>query len=211
MNYQLISDLIDKVAEFHQQSNSNSLEDFRHWLNEQAYQKDNPTVLLDETNQKVYNLENEIAKQVILLNRFSKQMIRRGLADFPDLLNEEFTYLYRLMAYDSLSKMELVAKNGHEKQTGMMMIKRLVHSGLLEEFADPQDKRATRLRVTPEGKKLFNESIQEVTHTARVLSATLSISEKKQLLTLLKKMNDFHFMVYHHHKKSSIREIGELI
>ena len=40
------------------------------------------------------------------MGRFSKQMIRKGLSDFPTLANEEFTYLYRLKDEPSLTKMQ---------------------------------------------------------------------------------------------------------
>lgn len=211
MKYKLIKDLVDRVEEFHKENKSDSLDDFRYWLNEQAYKKDSPTKLFSQEKKQVYDLENEISKQIILLSRFSKQMIRKGLTLFPELMNEEFTYLYRLMSYPSLTKMELVSKNGHEKQTGIMIIKRLVSSSLIEEFSDEQDKRITRLKITDKGKQMFTNSVQDVTTTAKVLSAKLSKTEKNQLLALLKKLNDFHFMVYNHHKKSSIEEISELV
>jgi hypothetical protein len=42
------------------------------------------------------------------------------------LANEEFTYLYRLMDEETLTKMQLVERNAHEKQTGIEIIKRMV-------------------------------------------------------------------------------------
>ncbi|WP_258931879.1 MarR family transcriptional regulator [Flavobacterium oreochromis] len=82
-------------------------------------------------------------------------MIRRGLKDFPQLANEEFTYLYRIIDESSLTKMQLIERNAHEKQTGIEIIKRLVKNDLLEEFPDDHDKRITRLRITQKGEKLF--------------------------------------------------------
>lgn len=211
MNYLLLKEIIDELEEFDQKKGSSSLEDFRFWLNEKAYQKTNPTELFKKEHQKVFDLENEIAKQVILLGRFSKQMIRRGLKDFPQLANEEFTYLYRLMDENSLTKMQLVERNAHEKQTGMEIIKRLVKNKLVEEFPDDNDKRITRVKITDFGKKIFSKSVQDVTVTSRILSAKLDEDEKNDLLSLLKKLNEFHFNVYHEHKNSDIQEINDLI
>lgn len=211
MNYLLLKEIIDELEEFDQKKGSSSLEDFRFWLNEKAYQKTNPTELFKKEHQKVFDLENEIAKQVILLGRFSKQMIRRGLKDFPQLANEEFTYLYRLMDENSLTKMQLVERNAHEKQTGMEIIKRLVKNKLVEEFPDDNDKRITRVKITDFGKKIFSKSVQDVTVTSRILSAKLDENEKNDLLSLLKKLNEFHFNVYHEHKNSDIQEINDLI
>ena len=214
MNTDFLIQLLLKVKEFEQETqnkNTDSIDDFRLWLNEKSYQNTNPTALFKKENKIVFDTENEIAKQVILLARFSKQMIRRGLKDFPQLSNEEFTYLYRIIDENSLTKMQLIERNGHEKQTGIEIIKRLVKNGLLEEFQDEKDKRITRLNSTLKGKTIFEESIAEVTKISRVLSAKLDEKEKKELLTILKKLNEFHFNVYHNHKESTIDTINGLI
>lgn len=211
MDYQLLKELIENLETFEAQFNSGNLEDFRIWLNEQAYRKDSPKELFEKFNKEVYNLENEICKQVILLSRFSRQMIRRGLEDFPALANEEFTYIYRLMDYGTLSKMELIEKNGHEKQTGMEIIRRLVKNGYLHETEDPNDKRKIRISVSELGRQIFDNSVLPTTEIARVLSGKLETAEKMTLLEILKKLNDFHFVVYHKYRQADITEINKLI
>ena len=211
MNYLLLKEVIENLEQFDQEKNSSSIEDFRIWMNEKAYQNVNPTELFKKENQKVFDLENEIAKQVILLGRFTKQMIRRGLKEFPQLANEEFTYLYRLMDEETLTKMQLVERNAHEKQTGMEIIKRLVKNKLVEEFPDENDKRTTRLKLTELGKDTFLESIKDVTTTSRVLSAKLEDKEKENLLAILRKLNEFHFHIYQEYKTAEIDEINSLI
>lgn len=188
-----------------------SLEDFRVLLNEKAYIKDNPTTLFQKNEKQGCHLENEIAKQVILLGRFSKQVIRKGLAKFPQLANEEFTYLYRLMDEESLTKMQLVEKNAHEKQTGIEIIKRLIKNGLIEEFPDSHDKRTKRVKISALGKHIFNHSIDDVNRISRVLSAKLDDDKKKMLLSTLRELNEFHFTVYSEYKNANIHEINELL
>lgn len=205
---------MQEVWEFEQSDfykNASDMEDFRMWLNEKSYQKTTPKFISDKEKQQVFDLENEIAKQVILLGRFTKQMIRRGLKDFPQLANEEFTYLYRLMDEETLTKMQLVERNAHEKQTGIEIIKRMVKNNLVEEFPDENDKRTTRLKLTDFGKKMFLESINDVTVTSRVLSAKLEEEEKENLLKLLRKLNEFHFHIYQEYKTAEIDEINSLI
>lgn len=194
-------------------SNKNecTLEQFRIWLNQKAYQKESPSQLYQKHRHEVFELENDICKQIMLLGRFSKQMIRKGLNDFPMLSGEDFTYLYRLMNFDSLSKTQLIEKNAHEKQTGMEIIKRLLKNGLMTEFQDDNDKRSKRLKVTELGKEVFKNSVQDVNITSKILTAKLDIDEKKQLLELLKKLNEFHFTVYQEFKDASLQEIHALI
>lgn len=211
MDFTLLKDLIKEVELFASESNSTSLEDFRLYLNKKAYEKENPKHIFEKYQIPVNDLENEICKQILLLNRFSKQMIRKGLAQYPQLANEQFTYLYRLIDYDSLTKMQLVEKNGHEKQTGIEIIKRLIKNGLIEEFDDPSDKRTKRVKVTKNGIDIFKSSSKDVTEIAKILSADLSEHEKQILLKSLKKLNEFHFTVYHEYKDASVEEIQKLI
>lgn len=211
MDLSLLKNLILEIEQFSAGNSSNSVDDFRIWLNNKAYEKENPTRLFEKYQIDVNDLENEICKQMLLLNRFAKQMIRKGLTNYPELANEEFTYLYRLMDYESLTKMQLVEKNGHEKQTGFEIIKRLIKNGLIEEFDDTQDKRSKRVKVTKHGKNIFRSSSQDVTAIAQILSADLTHKEKEVLLKSLRKLNEFHFTVYHEHKDSSVEEITNLI
>lgn len=211
MDLQLIKELINEVEEFSKENHSNSLEDFRHWLNNKTYERENPQNIFEKNDIEVFDLENEICKQILLLSRFAKQMIRKGLSHYPQLANEEFTYLYRLMDYESLTKMQLVEKNGHEKQTGIEIIKRLLKHDLLEEFEDAHDKRTKRVKITKLGIELFKKSSQDVTLIAKILSADLSLEEKNTLLSSLKKLNNFHYTVYHQHKDSNITTIGKLL
>lgn len=210
MDFTLLKNMISELEIFSNESNSNSMEDFRIWLNKKAYEKENPRHLFEKHDLQVNDLENEICKQILLLNRFAKQMIRKGLANFPQLANEEFTYLYRLADNDSLTKMKLVEKNGHEKQTGIEIIKRLIKNGLVEEYDDAQDKRTKRVKITETGMELFKNSTQEVTTVAKILSADLTDEEKATLLISLKKLNDFHFTIYHEHKDRNITDIVKL-
>ena len=214
MNTNFFINLLLEVQEFENSGsskNSSTIEDFRNFLNNKYYRSQSPRFISESEQKKVNDLENEIAKQVILLSRFTKQMIRRGLQDFPELYNEEFTYLYRIMDEPMLTKMQLVEKNAHEKQTGMEIIRRLVKNKLLEEISDSKDKRVTRLKISELGKQYFHQSVEAVSITSRVLSAKLDSDEKNNLLNTLKKLNEFHFNIYHQYKDSDITEINNLI
>ncbi|MXV37819.1 winged helix DNA-binding protein [Flavobacteriaceae bacterium Ap0902] len=212
MNYDLLHSIINSLEAFEEDSTGNvDLDDYRRWLNEKAYLKESPKKLAKKFNLEVNELENEICKQVILLSRYAKSTIKKGLEDYPELVNEDFTYLYRLMDYDSLTKMQLIDKNGQEKQTGLEIIKRLIKHGLIDEFQDPDDGRSRRLTVTKKGKKVFKESMKEVTLTSKVLGGNLTVKEKETLLNLLIKLNHFHEVVYTKHKDSTIQEIENLL
>ena len=213
MELNLIIDILTELDNY-QKANPNAnagLDDFRLYLNQKAYENENPRNLTAKFDLDVNDLENEIAKQVIMLGRYSKQLIRKSLENHPDLVNEDFTYLFRMMDYDSLTKMQLIEKNAHEKQTGIEIIKRLVKNGLLAESPDENDKRSTRIAVTPKGKKVFLESMQDITVVSKIMCGQLDTKEKEALLSSLKKLNTFHHTVYSNFKNENTSEILKLI
>ena len=118
------------------------------------------------------------------------------MENHQDLVNEDFTYLFRLMDYPSLTKMQLIEKNAHEKQSGIEIIKRLVRNGLFVESPDKDDKRSTRISVTEKGKKVFQESMKDITVVSKIMCGRLNDSEKENLLKSLKKLNTFHHTIY---------------
>ena len=214
MNTDFFIDLLHQVKEFENSEAykpHSNVEDFRLWLNDKKYRKESPTKLFKNEQHQVSFTENEICKQVLLLGRYSRQLIRKGLNDFPELANEEFTYLYRLKDEPNLTKIQLIERNGHEKQTGIQIIKRLLDDGLIQETVDENDKRAKRLTLTKKGEEAFHESVEKVNTTSKILSANLKNDEKTKLLELLKKVNDFHYTLYTEYKNSEIKELLHLI
>lgn len=213
MELPLIIDILTELDTFQKQypNSQKSLDDFRLYLNQKAYEQENPKNLTEKFDLEVYDLENEIAKQVILLGRYSKHLIKKSLENQPDLVNEDFTYLFRMMDYDSLTKMQLIEKNAHEKQTGIEIIKRLVKNGLFVESPDQNDKRSTRISVTKKGKKVFLESMQDITVVSKIMCGRLNAKEKEALLGSLKKLNIFHHTVYSNFRNENTAEILKLI
>ncbi|WP_294199363.1 MarR family winged helix-turn-helix transcriptional regulator [uncultured Chryseobacterium sp.] len=210
MNTDFFINLLHQVKDFENSEACkphSTLEDFRLWLNDKKYREESPTKLFRNERHDVFFTENEICKQVLLLGRYSKQAIRRGLKDFPELANEEFTYLYRLKDEPNLTKMQLIERNGHEKQTGTQIIKRLLESGMMSEKNDEKDKRSKRLNLTAKGEKAFHQSVDRVNITSKFLSGQLDNKEKETLLGLLKKLNEFHGHFYREDKTSDLETL----
>lgn len=213
MELNLIIDILSELETFQksQPSSQTTLEDFRLYLNEKAYEKETPRNLTEKFDLQVFDLENEIAKQVIMLGRYSKHLIKKSLEKHTDLVNEDFTYLFRLMDYPSLTKMQLIEKNAHEKQTGIEIIKRLVRNGLLVESPDLEDKRSTRISVTEKGKKVFADSMGDITMVSKIMCGKLDSEEKVNLLESLKKLNTFHHTIYTNMRNEEPKKILKLV
>ncbi len=213
MELNLIVDILTELDTFKklQPSSQTSLEDFRLYLNEKAYEKETPRNLTEKFDLEVFDLENEIAKQVIMLGRYSKHLIKKSLENHPDLVNEDFTYLFRLMDYPSLTKMQLIEKNAHEKQSGIEIIKRLVKNGLFVESPDKNDKRSTRISVTEKGKSVFSESMKDITMVSKIMCGQLNDEEKENLLHSLKKLNTFHHTIYTNLRNEQPKKILKML
>ena len=203
-------DLLHQVKEFEHSDAckpNSTVDDFRVWMNDKKYIDESPTKLFKNENHQVSFTENEICKQILLLSRYSKLLIRKGLDEFPELANEEFTYLYRLKDEPFLNKIQLIEKNGHEKQTGTQIIKRLLEAKFLEEKNDEEDKRSKRLNLTKKGEEIFHASVSTVNQISKLLSLKLNDDEKKEFLKTLKKLNEFHSHIYADYKNIDIEMI----
>lgn len=213
MELNLIIDILTELDSFQKSrpASQTSLEDFRLYLNEKAYDQETPRNLTEKFDLNVFDLENEIAKQVIMLGRYSKHLIKKSLENHPDLVNEDFTYLFRLMDYPSLTKMQLIEKNAHEKQSGIEIIKRLVRNGLFVESPDKNDKRSTRISVTEKGKKVFEESMKDITVVSKIMCGKLNDNEKENLLSSLKKLNTFHHTIYTNLRNEEPSELLKIV
>ncbi|WP_343658892.1 MarR family transcriptional regulator [Chryseobacterium sp.] len=213
MQTDFIIELLHQVKEFENSDAckpNSTVDDFRVWMNDKKYSDESPTKLFKNEKHQVSFTENEICKQVLLLGRYSKLLIRKGLGDFPELANEEFTYLYRLKDEPFLTKIQLIEKNGHEKQTGTQIIKRLLEAGFLEEENDLDDKRSKRLNLTKKGEEIFHASVSDVNLTSKILSGKLDKDEKNELLRILKKLNEFHSHIYAYYKSADINMIVKI-
>ena len=210
MNFELLTNIIEAFKQYQLSENSsdkNSLSDFAKWINDKEEVNSEVELVLPTAHLNNYELEVEISTMVISLNRYSRLLIKKGLIGFPELVSEDFTYLYTLMDVESMTKIKLIEKNVHEKPTGLEVIKRLLKHGLVGEKNDENDKRSKQVFLTDKGRALFFATIEQMNKIALVVSGDLSKNEKKQLHRLLKKLAHFHNPIYLSNKEVSIDEL----
>lgn len=213
MNYEILHEIISELEQFERNKSDSqiSLDSFRRWLNERFYHQESPLNLMEKVEvDSPLGLNYEIVKQMLLLSRYSRIIIRKGMEIYPELVNEDFTYLYRLLDYESLTKIQLIEKNAHEKQSGLEVIKRLIKHELVDEFPDPNDGRSKRISVTKKGRELFKNTTQEVNLISQIITARLTSEEKESLFNIIKKMNVFQHHVYLRHRDDDISMIKNL-
>jgi hypothetical protein len=210
MDFDLLTNIIEAYKAYQLSAGSDkksSITDFIAWVNEQSYLKDEPINAVPTANIGKYEIEAEIGKMVICLHRYSRLLIKKGLMNFPELVSEDFTYLYTLMEVESMTKIQLIEKNVHEKPTGLEVIKRLLKHGLVGERDDEMDKRSKRVFLTDKGKALFFATIEQMNKVSLIVTGNLTMEEKNQLHTLLRKLEDFHHPIFLSNKPISIDQL----
>ena len=96
--------------------------------------------------------------------------------------------LARLNEPGGVSQRRLMDELGLTSGTISVRMDRLVEQGLVERQADPDDKRNTRITLTPRGRALFERAVPvHLDNEARLL-ASLSEPERELLATLLRKL-----------------------
>ncbi|MCE2961851.1 MAG: MarR family winged helix-turn-helix transcriptional regulator [Chitinophagales bacterium] len=174
------------------------LTDFAYWiLNSENHKQKSSRSRSTESNSLSDNeVEEEISRLLILMYRHAKIHIKGYLSEFPEIVQEDFTYLYALKRAGSLTKTQLIEVNVHEKTSGLEIIRRLINNGLIEESIDDHDRRSKRLVLTKKGETMFY-SIKAVTRKiAKLVTGKLSLKEKGILHTMLVKLDLFHQPLY---------------
>ena len=113
MDFKLLTDIIEAYRNYQLSigPNQNSrITDFTAWVNQEAFKKDKTKKIPSKKIADQYQLEVEISTLVICLNRYSRLLIKKGLINFPQLVSEDFTYLYNLMDVESMTKIQLIEK-----------------------------------------------------------------------------------------------------
>jgi MarR family transcriptional regulator, lower aerobic nicotinate degradation pathway regulator len=199
MNYGLLHEIISEFENFQndsKESKNKSMHDFASFI--QVKESLNSTIEnIPVSNKSTQtDLEVGISRLLVHLYRYAKIHIRNAMTDFPELVSEDFTYLYTLYRYGCMTKTQLIVRNIHEKPTGLEVIKRLLNHKLITEAIDKSDKRSKLLTITKKGIKAYENTKDITTNVAKVVSGNLSTIEKQTLFQLLKKLDHYHNPIF---------------
>ncbi|MBM3401758.1 MAG: winged helix DNA-binding protein [Bacteroidetes bacterium] len=205
-SYKVLQQVIDLLEEFEQECGDKrlSLSDFSGFLINHLEQKNISVAMQDlrfgtkETNKQelAYQIDNAIGRFLVYLSRYSKSYIKKTLEGTPLQSSEDFTALAILFTHESLTKTELINRNIQEKTSGTEVIRRLISSGLVQEWDDQGDKRSKRISITESGQVLINQLFDEMNYVGKMLSGNLNYGEKLKLHYLLQKLEIFHAQLH---------------
>ena len=181
MEFKLLKNIIELIEEYQATNTSEKAEDFTIWLNNKLFsvKKSDPHSTHDELL---------IAFKIMLLNKELKKQTKNVLSKSNVSSIDEYSFLLHLDYQESFRKMELVELHNLEAPTGIEIIKRLLKNGLIEEFADEEDKRAKRIKITKKGVSELESLKPEIDLIFVKLTKSLNLNEKIQVSGLLDKL-----------------------
>jgi DNA-binding MarR family transcriptional regulator len=202
-SFEIIQKLVGWVDQFTQDQDKKeiSIEDFLVWLNSRVF-SDNHTHI-DHHDKDQVNME--LSFLLIMQNRHFKSYAKKALVDSALSSPDTFSFLYHLSLVDSYRKMELIRMHMLEAPSGIEVLKRLLAKGLIEEFDDPDDKRAKRIKISIKGKEELEASLPAMQQVFKQMTAEMSLSEKLHFISALRDINDYHVL---HAKTFDIEKKG---
>lgn len=104
------------------------------------------------------------------------------------LQRPEYVVLYALYLRDGIAAKDVCASAGFPKNTISRAIQKLLRRRLIRRALDPRDKRSYGLRLTPEGRRILDESVPPMVAHERRMLASLSRDEQQVLSKILAKL-----------------------
>jgi len=124
----------------------------------------------------------------VLTNRVSSAIARHYSERF-DLGVPEWRVMAVLGGAPGLSAREVAAKTAMDKVQVSRAVASLIEARRVQSEPDAQDRRVTRLSLTPRGRAIYEEIVPLALHLEAVLLSALSAEEKAQLDRLLEKLS----------------------
>lgn len=200
MNKKNLISLIELYDEFENKEQSEDLEKFALWLTQKTKEKNEK----DEVS-----INRMISYLINRLTRYARFYTKKSLEGMEINTIDEFYFLNEIMKRKTPSKNEVYSATITELTTGAQIMKRLITLGLVEEFSDDEDKRVKRVKLTEKGIAIRYEIFGKIQEDARLKLGNIDIEQKKQLLDILEKLEDFHLNIYENAHDKSIKEILE--
>jgi DNA-binding MarR family transcriptional regulator len=174
--------LVARWAAFEEQYPEGSLEDFfRYSLAEKVKPKQgtgSPGKLIPDLNGRLVILLRRIGKFHIAYSNIALE--GTGIDQM-----EEFGILVTIFNMGNPIKSEAIYNNIMELSSGSNMLIRMKKRGLVREYDDKDDKRQTRLELTPKGKKVVLQAKDRVMKMAGMMVHVLSDEDKELCIQLL--------------------------
>ncbi|MFB6341388.1 MarR family winged helix-turn-helix transcriptional regulator [Saccharicrinis sp. FJH62] len=186
----IVTELVEQLKRFESEKGQEpkDIKEFTVWLNQVVFE--HHTSL--ESGKEETEIDMELTFLLIMQSKHYKTYCKEALVETEINSPDEYSFLYHLSLVDSFRKMELIHIHLLEAPSGIEVIKRLLKKDFIEEFDDPDDKRAKRVRITEKGKQETKRLTPNMKKVYSKMTAEMSFKEKTQVITFLRELNDYH-------------------
>ncbi|NRB61009.1 MAG: winged helix DNA-binding protein [Winogradskyella sp.] len=189
----LIKLLVDEAIKYKLEVNSDiSLESYMEFLRNKDHKQEYRKILKLQEEE----INQEIIVHLARLNRYANLYLKDALKQTGFSTDMEFPFTAIIHQYGPLSKMELIRKMVYEKSSGMQIINRLIEKNIFTQIDNPNDKRSKLIKLTNKGEQEIFRAYNNARPAAKVVSFPLNELEKKQLIKILNKLDDYHLNNY---------------
>jgi len=197
-------ELIKLWGAYEEQNPDGSIDDFcRHRLSvsiREEKQIGPEWQLIPDINGQLVILIRKIGKFHIMYS--NKALEGTGLDQI-----EEFGILVIIFNKKNPIKSEVIYDNLLELSSGTNMLIRLKKRGLITEYADEQDKRVKRLKLTPKGEETLKKAKQLVLRVAGMMTDSLTEDDKQLCIQMLSPINARFSGIYLKQKNKTFEQV----
>lgn len=130
-------------------------------------------------------------KTLIALSRATNSVHRREYKTIKEggLTVSQFAVLEVLYHKGALRVQEIIEKTLSTGGNMTVVIENLAKDDLVMRYKDPEDKRASLISITDKGKAIIEDIFPRHVENINKIFSTLTVEEKKSLISLLKKLS----------------------
>ncbi len=203
MKYKLIEKLLPLLEQFEQQIGqeidaSDSISFFGKWLfqHSEASNLNRNLEKQAENASEAAHIQVSNSRLIVNMYRYAKRYARTAIPSHIPIAFDDYSYCVVLFYEGKQTKIQLIARNIHEKSTGMEVIKRLIKLGIVAQEDNENDKRSKLVSLTPQGVAYMNEIQGNMWALTQRIQGNLTHTEAKQLYFLLEKLDHFHNPIF---------------
>lgn len=195
MTYALLESLLKELKKYEAEKGLPDLSEFSAWLYEQQHPEPAQEGI-NGASRRQHELDEALAAQLVELYQHARHYIKTALRDTPLKGIFDYSFLLTLEEMGDLRKSDLIHYNTVEFSPGMEVIRRLLRNELIQDYDDPTDGRSKKVRLTADGLEVLQQVRPQMSLVFQILSGNLSMREKRQTLSGLRKLNNFHHPVW---------------
>jgi DNA-binding MarR family transcriptional regulator len=142
-----------------------------------------------KTDKKIIDFQNSIApwlgKTVKTVDYFLQEELKNNNLD---LTKEQIIVLKKLHDQDGLNQNELAFLTLRNKSSLTRLLVKMERKKYIKRVQCKSDKRINKVFLTKTGKEIFNKTRPTIKHIIATVEKGISVSEKEQLIQILKKI-----------------------